>query len=78
MATSVWNELSPNKKTAKNEMSRKSAVPVNVGSGRTRPLKGIPEKQGLHYTSVSRMDRCSFSESLTINRVIVLFGESDN
>lgn len=62
------------KKTAKSEMSRKSAVLVNVGSGRTRPLKGIPDKQGPHYTSVSRTDRCSFSELLTINRVIVLFG----
>lgn len=74
MAISVWNALSPNKKTAKSEMNHKSAVLVNVGSGRTRTLKGIPDKQGPHYTSVSRMDRCSFSELLTINRVIVLFG----
>lgn len=62
------------KKTAKNEMSRKSAVLVNVGRGTTRPLKGLPEKQGPHHTSVSRMNRCSFSEPLTINRVIVLSG----
>lgn len=73
MAVSVWNTLSPNKKIAKNEMSRKSAALVNVGSGRTRPLKGIPEKQGPHYTSVSRMDRCSFLEPLTINRVTVIW-----